>query len=417
MVNRFLKVLGPGLLYAGAAVGVSHLVQSTCAGAMFNFDLVWILIAANFLKYPFFEFGTRYAIIKGSSLVDGYHQIGKWAVVLFTILTVGSMFIVLAAVILVTAGLLSHILQLHCDVVWVCFLLLSGSAIILVIGKYSLLDRLIKVIVIVLTLSTLVALISALNTPKEIDSDAARFFSWTEYKDLLFLIAFLGWMPAPIDVSVWSSLWTVEKNKLLGNKARLKDALVEFRVGYIGTALLAIAFVVLGATVMWGTGEEFSQKGSAFAAQFINLYTSTIGGWSYWIISMAAFVTMFSTTITVLDAYPRVLIPTFRSLSKSNQGLFGWSDSSLRKMWLIILVLVTSLIIGFATSSMGLMVTVAATFSFIVEPIFAWLNYKVVTGRHMPINGRPNLFLRVVSWIGISFFVLFALGYFCLVYY
>ena len=69
---NFRKVLGPGLLYAGTAVGVSHLVQPTRAGAMFNFDLVWILVLANILKYPFFEFGTRYAVATGKNLVDGY---------------------------------------------------------------------------------------------------------------------------------------------------------------------------------------------------------------------------------------------------------------------------------------------------------------------------------------------------------
>lgn len=35
-----LSLFGPGLLYAGAAVGVSHLVQSTRAGAEFEFQLL-----------------------------------------------------------------------------------------------------------------------------------------------------------------------------------------------------------------------------------------------------------------------------------------------------------------------------------------------------------------------------------------
>ena len=32
---KYLKKLGPGLLFAGAAIGVSHLVQSTKAGPNF----------------------------------------------------------------------------------------------------------------------------------------------------------------------------------------------------------------------------------------------------------------------------------------------------------------------------------------------------------------------------------------------
>ena len=47
MKNITLKSLGPGLLFAAAAVGVSHLVQSTRAGADFGFGLLWALLLAN----------------------------------------------------------------------------------------------------------------------------------------------------------------------------------------------------------------------------------------------------------------------------------------------------------------------------------------------------------------------------------
>lgn len=75
-VKTLLKTLGPGLLYAGAAVGVSHLVQSTRAGASYGFELIWVVIAANVIKYPFFEFAPRYASATGKSLVDGIKDFG-----------------------------------------------------------------------------------------------------------------------------------------------------------------------------------------------------------------------------------------------------------------------------------------------------------------------------------------------------
>ena len=65
------KTLGPGILFASTAIGVSHLVQSTKAGALFGFGLLWAVIAANILKYPFFEFGSRYANATGKSIIDG----------------------------------------------------------------------------------------------------------------------------------------------------------------------------------------------------------------------------------------------------------------------------------------------------------------------------------------------------------
>ena len=72
-----LKKLGPGLLFAGAAIGVSHLVQSTRAGADFGLGLLWALFLVNIFKYPFFQFGPRYAAATGENLLQGYYKLGK----------------------------------------------------------------------------------------------------------------------------------------------------------------------------------------------------------------------------------------------------------------------------------------------------------------------------------------------------
>ena len=54
-MKNTIQKLGPGLLFAGAAIGVSHLVQSTRAGADFGLGLLWALLLVNFFKYPFFN--------------------------------------------------------------------------------------------------------------------------------------------------------------------------------------------------------------------------------------------------------------------------------------------------------------------------------------------------------------------------
>ena len=77
MKKSFLNSLGPGLLFAGAAIGVSHLVQSTKAGAEFGFGLLWALLLVHLFKYPFFQFGPRYAAATGETLLDGYKKLGK----------------------------------------------------------------------------------------------------------------------------------------------------------------------------------------------------------------------------------------------------------------------------------------------------------------------------------------------------
>ena len=61
MLNK-LEKLGPGLLFAGAAIGVSHLVQSTRAGADFGWGLLWGLLLINLFKYPFFQLTRQLAL-------------------------------------------------------------------------------------------------------------------------------------------------------------------------------------------------------------------------------------------------------------------------------------------------------------------------------------------------------------------
>ncbi|MCF8380991.1 MAG: divalent metal cation transporter [Bacteroidales bacterium] len=409
-MKKILHLLGPGLLFAGTSIGVSHLVQATRAGAMFNFDLIWILVLAFILKYPFFEFGPRYANATGFSLVKGYQKVGNWAVFIFAFLTLISMFILQAAVTVVTVGILAHILNITIDLTFLSFVLLVISGIILLWGKYSLLDKLIKYIIVIMAVSTLVAVFAALGIHKEVSPDSLLNFEWSKSADIFFLIAFVGWMPSPIDVSVWSSMWNLEKIKKLGYVPELKAVLTEFRIGYIFTALLAIAFVLLGALIMYGTGEEFSSNGTIFSGQLIKMYTTSIGSWSYWIISIAAFTTMFSTTITVLDAYSRVLSPVYQYMFRNHWEKVK-NNKSLIFIWLIILILGSSLIIAFAAKTMVLMVTIATTLSFLTAPILAWLNYRVVTDEHMPEDARPGKGLKILSWIGIIFLTVFSFIY------
>ena len=409
-MKKLLHILGPGLLYAGAAVGVSHLIQSTRAGAMFNFDLIWVLLLANLLKYPFFEFGPRYAIATQNSIIDGYNQIGKWAVGLFGAVTFISMFIFQAAITVVTVGLISYVFGISINLITLSIIVLLAAMLLLIIGRYNLLDKIIKYIILLLTVSTVIAVFSALGIEKVVTPDAMAKFTWTRQADVFFMIAFVGWMPAPIDVSVWSSMWNIAKAKEIGYFPSLKEGLLEFRVGYFGTAFLALCFLLMGALVMYGTGEQFSSNGTVFSEQLIRMYTTSLGNWAYWIVSIAAVATMISTTITVLDAYPRVLTPVYSHLFPRSWKKIK-NKHNLNWLWLFTLVIGTVILIAFAVKSMGAMVSIATTLSFMVARILAWLNYRVVTDKHMPENARPGLFLRVLSWLGIAFFTGFTIVY------
>lgn len=402
MKKSLSKILGPGLLFAGAAIGVSHLVQSTRAGADFGFGLLWALLIVNIFKYPFFQYGPRYAAATGETLLDGYKKLGKNLLICYYILNFATMFTIQTAVTIVTASLASALFGFTNDLVIWSIIILLISIFILGFGKYKLLDSLMKYIIIILTISTIIAVnIALFNTQKG--------FSFQQIipsgtAQITFLIAFLGWMPAPLDISIWHSIWSIEKTKTTFDKIKPKHAIFDFNIGYIGTFFLGVCFLMLGALVMHQSGESFSNKGNVFAYQLINLYTKNLGDFSYLFIGAAAFTTMFSTTLTTLDASPR-------AMTKTSNLLFGEKNKLNYWFWMLFLSIGTITILKYFLADMGFLVKIATVLSFLTAPFYAILNYLLITGKHTPKKNQPKLPLRFLSIIGIIFLVGFSIWF------
>lgn len=401
--------LGPGLLMAAAAIGVSHLVQSTRAGATFGLAMVWAVVLANIFKYPFLEYGPRYAIATGESMIEGYKRLGSWAIGIFVIFTIGTMFAVQAAVTIVTASLAAELTGIALSpLIWSAIIL--GICIILLLsGQYSALDGAIKLIMVVLAVSTIIALGAALIQGEQHTMPGNITPSIWNIAGVSFLIALMGWMPIPIDAAAWHSLWTLERVKQTKYTPRLRESLIDFNIGYIGAAILALGFLFLGALVMYGSGEEYASSGTVFSSQLINLYTSSLGQWSYPVIIICAFTTMFSTTLTVTDAYPRV---SRRMLEVVIPGSFTIKDNIL--LYRILLVVISLLSLGvlyFLGDQFTLMVDLATTLSFLTAPVLAYINYKLVTADHMPDHCVPRPWMIWLSRGGLVFLTGFALLY------
>jgi len=400
MRNKLSK-LGPGLLFAGAAIGVSHLVQSTRAGADFGWGFIWALILVNLFKYPFFQYGPRFTVATNTSLLDGYYKLGKGYLRAYFVLNIATMFTIQTAVTIVTAGLASQIFGVSDNLVYWSVVITLICTVILWIGKYATLDRIVKWVILTLTITTIIAvgLASIKNT-----TPLSLVQIFPAETNLLFLIAFMGWMPAPMDISIWHSLWTIEKNKELSSKVTMKESLLDFNVGYWVTLILGACFMGLGVFVMFGTGTEFSSQGGVFASQLINLYTSTLGTGVYFLIAIAALTTMFSTTITTLDASPR-------AMNKTIELLYPKRKRSDYKLWLLILAGGTISIFTFLLSEMGLLIRIATVLSFITAPFYAFLNFKLVRSDQMPKKDKPGKGLQILSVFGLLFLTSFAVGY------
>jgi Mn2+/Fe2+ NRAMP family transporter len=409
------KAIGPGLIFAAAAVGVSHLVQSTRAGAGWGVSLIVVILLANLLKYPAFRFGPEYAAATGRPLIDGYRAQGRWAVWLYLALTLATMFTVQAAVTLVTAALLKSTLGLTASPAVISAGLLAVCAGLLAVGQYRWLDRITRVLVMVLTVSTLAA--TALVLPR-VDWSGPWFPSPSslDLRTLAFCAALFGWMPSAIDVSVWQSLWTLERARDSGHAPTVRESLFDFHAGYIGTVVLAVCFALLGAGVMHADGVVLQESAGAFAGQVVDLYAATLGAWSRPLIGIAAFAVMFSTTLTVVDGFPRALsVAIVRGLG---DGADPARDAQRTRTlyWVGIAAIAAGAvtIVALFLSSFRAMIDLATTLSFLTAPILSTLNHRCMFRGDVPPDARPSRRVWTLSVVGIAAQAAFAIGYIAL---
>jgi Mn2+/Fe2+ NRAMP family transporter len=401
--DRLRRAIGPGILMAGAAVGGSHLVASTQAGATFGWSLLGLLVLVNLFKYPFFLYGERYTAATGETILHGFRRMGKGYVLAYFALNLVNAFLNIAGVAMITASLSMNIggAALGLALPGMTTLIAGICAAIIIWGRYRMLDGVIKLIILLLTVSTVTAVFAALANPSPMIEGFVHASPWN-LTALGFIVLFMGWMPAPIDVAVWPSLWMRARESETHHRATMREAMFDFHLGYIATVVLAVFFLALGSLVIYGSGREFSMASAVFTNQLVRLYTDSIGEWAYWVIALAAFTTMFSTVLTCVDGYPRSLA-TCTVLLRDNE-----THVRLRKLhvfWIVLSVAATWLITTFFLQSLGQMLQMAMVISFLTSPVFAWIHFRVIRSAWVPVEYRPGAVLRALSYAGMAFFV------------
>ena len=389
---------------AGLAIGVSHLVQSTRAGAGFGFQLVALVIAVNLAKYPFFEYGHRYAAATGESLLHGYQRLGRWALLAFFLIHIVTSVIGVAAIVFVTSSLAQNLFPIGLNTTVSSALLITMCIVLVTVGRFRSLDLAIKIMIAVLVASTLLALAAAVwhgpVAPRNFEGPSP----W-QAVHLGFLIALMGWMPGAIELSVFQSLWIVARDAASGRRTSVADARLDFNIGYGVTIVLALVFLSLGALVMYGSGETFAGSSVGFASQFVGLYARTLGEWIRPLMVVAAVAAMFSTTLTSIDASPRSLAVAQGLL----QGREDPQSERLHAIWMIGVGLAALVIITVFRARFTQLIDLVTTTSFLAAPVFAYLNMRVVASEHVPVDARPGRPIRFLAVAGLMFLIGFGL--------
>lgn len=407
-----IRWIGPGMAMAATAIGASHLVLAPTAGAAFGYALLWVMPFSHLFKYPAFEFGPRFAVATGRPLLDGYAAVPgprNWALWIFLTGTVVQGVTVLAGVLGVSAAVVAAGMPVEIPIPFISLALGLLCAALLRSGGFDGLSALSKWLLLGLSVMTLVAFLA-----RPVSGAFWRGLVVPEVPagSLLLIGALLGWMPTGIDVSVWHSLWALQRKSVWESTASRKGSggtlgafqvgLADMRVGYGLSFVLSIMFFALGAEVLRPAGEI--PAGAGVAITIARLYTDVLGSWVYPLFLTAAFFGMFSTAYGVLDGFPRAFRETVRRLGRrASADLTGGSRAGSRLYWGFLLA---SLALAFAETLLipdpVVLVTIAALASFLIAPVLYLLNYACVTRLIDDPALRPGRGLRAWAVAGIA---------------
>lgn len=401
-VRAFYRVLGPGILFAAAAIGVSHLVQSTRAGAEYGLAMASVLLVSCLVKYPVLYLGAVYPAATGKSLLDYYARVGMWAIVPYTLLLLYSMWFVLAAITVTTAGIVQAVGGWQGSPLPVAAALLAGTALLLVVGRYAWLEHVSKWLVGLLAIMVVAATLLALpGIGWQRESLALPPLS---VPLALFIVAVAGWMPIPVDASVTTSVWGAQRARERGAPSP-REVRIDFMTGYVGATVLALCFLLLGTSVMHAQGVTPADSAGAFAGQVLGLFTAQFGDWAFYLIGVAALATMLSTQLTALDGGPRQLEQLLEVAGVA------------RKRWVYpVLVIIYAAggyaVLAFAMTSFATFIDYATRLGFLLAPLVVVLNHRAVFTQEFAAEYRPGKWIERWSVVGGVVICATSAGYF-----
>lgn len=404
------RTIGPALLFSGSAIGTSHLVQSTRAGALYGLGLLGVILLILILKYPAFRFGVDYGHAMRRSLLAGYRALGLWAPLVFVLFAVVVYPVVYAALASATAGIAITVFGLEAPVPVLGLGVLVLCAVPLLVGGYEWLDRVNRVLVAFLLVSTLI--VTAMALPR-VEWGTLGEVGWaTDPRAILFVVALAGFMPNPLEVSVTSSMWVAEAERgESGRRTSLGEARTAFFAGYAMTGFLALCFCVIGAGVMHSAQITPETSAPGFARQIVALYSETLGEGAAVLAAIAALSVMATTVLAALDIGGRNVASTWQQVVDIH------TEAVFRRVYRItipVMIALTAAVLYLFTSSFTAMLDLATSAVFLGAPIVAGLNHAVVTRGDMPDEARPSGAMRALSLFAIFVMTSLALAYFAL---
>ena len=294
MQNFSFKDIGPGLVIAATGLGAGDLIAASVAGARFGTTILWAAVVGAIMKYAMNEGLTRWQLATGSTLLEGWVQrLPKFISLYFFIYLLLWSFIVAGALIAGT-GLAAHALYPELSVeLWGILHSLLALALV-IIGRYSLLERLMKffmglMLLVVITCAILVApgisgILSGLLIPSIPDGS------------VLFIFSVIGGVGGSVTLLCYG-YWIRERDWT--RREDLPRTRYDLVVAYVLTGLFGIAIIIIAAGV-----EPEVITGPEMALGIAGKLEEVVGPFGKWCFLIGFWSAVFSSMLGVWQGVP-----------------------------------------------------------------------------------------------------------------
>lgn len=312
-----IRIIGPGFVWAAAAIGSGELIIASKVGAEYGLVFVWALWLGIWLKYWIQKGILDLSILTGRPVVELWHEgaMGKasstyW--LLFFILTATGV----AGLIGLSASIAAALIPQISVTVWAVVLTL-GIVALAYSQRYAIFEKIMLVFCLALGIGVAATAFLAAPSPAEL-------LIWsvpTTSAAALVFLSLLGWgAGSGPDLMLPYSWWVTEKgyqNLSVNQRSRkslashtdlesvrrvsgwLRLATWDTAFGYIAAGLVATVFMVAGAEILSPRG--IIVEGMPAFANLATIFTESFGAWSYFLFMIPAFAAIYSTALGVFD--------------------------------------------------------------------------------------------------------------------
>ena len=401
MTKNWFKNSGPGTLVAAAFIGPGTVTLCTLAGVNFGFNLLWAMVLSIVATIVLQEMASRLGIISQKGLSEVIRAEIKHPIINKLI-----MLLILSAIVVgnasyeagnISGGILGletitgelRIALGNYSLNILSFVVGIIAFILLYIGNYKFLERVLVMLVVIMSISFLIT--AFLTKPAISDILKGAITPSFPEGSLLTILGLVGTTVVPYNLFLHASLVKEKWNNPNDLKAVRKDTIISIALG----GLVSMAIIISASSI--GLGEISS------AADLAKSLAPLYGDFASYFLGIGLFAAGITSAITAPLAAAYVA-----------RGCFGWESGlkskQFRAVWFLILLL------GVVFSSLGLkpieIIKFAQVANGVLLPVVAgillWMvNKKVVLNAKQTVElidasnlrGTP-IYLEVINLYG-----------------